>query len=147
MAIILAVLTSIGYAGVMGQQLTTWGDDQYITLNRNVLNGLSGSGIVWAFTTTDQSTYHPLTWLSLMVDQGVHGQRQWGFKLTNLLLHVVNGLLLFFALFRMTSRAWLSFFVAALFAIHPLHVESVAWASGRKDVLATLFVFLSIHGS
>ena len=146
LALLLVILTVIGFAGIVGQQLTTWGDDQYITLNRQVLNGLSGDGIVWAFTTTDQSNYHPLTWVSLMVDQQIHGQRQWGFKLTNVLLHVANGLLLYFAFFRLTSRAWLSFFVAALFAVHPLHVESVAWASGRRDVLATFFVFLSLHG-
>ncbi|MBX9652872.1 tetratricopeptide repeat protein [bacterium] len=146
LAVLLVVLIVIGYISIVGQQLTTWGDDQYISMNRQVLKGISADGISWAFTTTDQANYHPLTWISLMVDQQIHGQRQWGFKLTNVLLHVFNSVLLYLAIFRLSSRTWLSFFVAALFAIHPIHVESVAWASGRKDVLGTFFVFLSLHG-
>ncbi len=140
---LLVLLTLVVYAGVFRHKLTTWDDDKYISLNDMVGNGLTARGISWAFTTTYQDNYHPLTWVSLMIDASF--QRPWVYKVTNVLLHAANGSLLFLVLWRMTGQQWASFFVAGLFLFHPLHVESVAWASERKDVLSTLFLLLALH--
>jgi cytochrome c-type biogenesis protein CcmH/NrfG len=151
LSIALFVLAGIAYVGIVGQQLTTWDDDGYISANPRVRpaekapHPLSGRNIAWAFTTDAMDNYHPLTWLSLMADTTVYGtKRDWGYKFTNVLMHATNAVLLFLALRWMTARTGSSFFVAALFALHPLHVESVAWASERKDVLSTLFVLLAM---
>jgi hypothetical protein len=93
--------------------------------------------IKWAFTTFDAEFWHPLTWLSLMADAQIFGGRPFGFHLTNLLLHILNTLLLFFFLRKVTGKLWQSAFAASLFALHPLHVESVAWIAQRKDVLSS----------
>jgi len=120
-------------------------DDQaYITANPHVQQGLSLDSIIWAFTNTEHVLRIPLTWLSLMLDYQLYGLWYPGFAFTNLLLHSLNTVLLFVLLVKMTAAVWRSALVAALFAIHPLHVESVAWMTNRKDVLYALFWFLAI---
>jgi tetratricopeptide (TPR) repeat protein len=118
--------------------------DDDITKNPHVQAGLTLPSIAWAFTTVQSANWHPLTWLSLQLDYEIHGLDAAGFHLTNVGLHAANTLLLFLALRRMTGAAWRSGVVAALFALHPLHVESVAWLAERKDVLSTLFAMLTL---
>ena len=113
-------------------------DDDYVAQNRNVQNGLTHDGIRWAFTAFHSHNWHPLTWLSLQLDASLFGLVPWGFRLTNILLHAIDAVLLFAVFRRMTGSLWPSAAVAALFALHPLHVESVAWICGRTDVLCTL---------
>jgi protein O-mannosyl-transferase len=120
-------------------------DNLYVTHNPHVLSGLSAANARWAFETFDANNWHPLTWLSLQLDAALWGGYPFGFHATNLLLHTANVLLLFGWLWRLTGRIWPSTVVAALFAVHPLHVESVAWISERKDVLSTFFWMLGIH--
>jgi Flp pilus assembly protein TadD len=119
-------------------------DGRYICENSDVRKGLTWDGVLWAFTTTHANFWHPLTWLSHMLDCELYGLNPAGHHLTNLILHIANTLLLFLVFHRMTDAVWKSAFVAALFALHPLHVESVAWASERKDVLSTLFWMLTM---
>ena len=119
-------------------------DNKYITENENVKAGLTTDSITWAFTTGHAVNWHPLTWLSHMLDCQLFGTNPGWHHLTNLLLHITNTLLLFAVLKRMTGALWQSAFVAAAFALHPLHVESVAWISERKDVLSTLFWMLTM---
>ncbi len=119
-------------------------DDLYVTANPRVQAGLTVDGAVWAFTTTHASNWHPLTWLSHMVDCDLFGLNPGGHHFTNLLFHIANTLLLFLVFEQMTGALWPSAFVAALFALHPLHVESVAWVAERKDVLSTFFWLLTM---
>jgi len=119
-------------------------DPMYVTENRHVLGGVTWQGIGWAFTNLDAGFWHPLTWLSLMLDCQIFGLRAGGHHLVGLLLHATNTLLLFLALRRMTGATWRSAAVAVLFALHPLHVESVAWVSDRKDVLSAFFWMLAL---
>jgi Flp pilus assembly protein TadD len=119
-------------------------DYQYLVENARVHSGLTGSGIGWAFTTTYASNWHPVTWLSHMLDVTIYGPRAAGHHLTNVLLHALATVLLFAALLKMTGAVWPSAFVAAMFGLHPLHVESVAWAAERKDVLSGVFWMLTM---
>src|SRR5579883_556287 len=119
-------------------------DPEYITANPQVQAGLSKDGFLWAWTTFLSSNWHPLTWLSLMVDSQLFGTRPWGYHLTNLLLHLASTVVLFVWLRGATGVRGASALVAALFAVHPLHVESVAWVTERKDVLSTLFGMLAL---
>ena len=120
-------------------------DDQpYIVDNPVIHGGVTMKGFVWAFTSFYQSNWHPLAWLSHMLDCSLYGVRPMGHHLTNILLHMANTLLLFLLINRMTGALWRSAFAAALFGIHPLHVESVAWAAERKDVLSALFCILAM---
>jgi tetratricopeptide (TPR) repeat protein len=119
-------------------------DPDYVTSNATVLNGITWEGVGWAFRTYHASNWHPLTWLSHMLDADLFGSGPAGPHCVNLLLHVANSVLLFFLLRRMTGARWKSAFVAALFGLHPLHVESVAWISERKDVLSTCFWMLTL---
>jgi Tfp pilus assembly protein PilF len=120
-------------------------DPLYVTDNMQVRNGLTWNGTLWAFTDTKSTgNWYPLTWLSLMLDCELFESKPQAFHITNLLLHLANTLLLFMVLKRLTGALWRSGFVAALFALHPLHVESVAWISGRKDVLSTFFWLLTM---
>ena len=132
------------FAHVCGNNFINYDDDVYVTENRHVQAGLTVPSIQWAFTNVDASNWHPLTWLSLQLDYQLFGLAPWGYHLTNLLLHVANGLLLFIVLRRMTGATWRSGLVAVLFTLHPLHVESVAWVAERKDVLSTLFWMLTL---
>ena len=120
-------------------------DPTYLMSNPRLWDGLTVDNVRWAFTTTFFSNWHPLTWLSYMLDMQLFGYGDAsGFHLTNVALHTANVLLLFGALRLMTGSLWHSAFVAAVFAVHPLRVESVAWVSERKDVLSTLFGFLAV---
>ena len=119
-------------------------DPDYISENADVRRGLSTRGLRWAFGQTHVGNWHPLTWLSLMLDCQLFGLNPAGPHLTNALLHLANVLLLFTLLQRMTSQAWPMFLVAALCSVHPLHAESVAWVSERKDVLSTCFALLAM---
>jgi len=119
-------------------------DEGYVYGNPMVQSGFSPATIAWAFTNNAMSNWHPLTWLSHMLDVRLFGLRPGAHHFVNVLFHLANALLLFFVLHRMTKTPWPSAFVAALFAVHPLHVESVAWISERKDVLSTLFLLLML---
>lgn len=120
-------------------------DPVYVTENGHVLSGLSVEGMRWAFSTTYAEFWHPLTWLSLMIDNQIHGLNAGGYHMTNLILHILSTLLLFQLLHRSTGEIWKSSFVAACFALHPLRVESVAWIAERKDVLSALFWMLTLR--
>ncbi len=141
----LIVLTLGAFGHVVANGFVNFDDFEYVARNRQVKAGLSGDGVVWAFTTTRTANWHPLTWLSLELDATLFGgEAAWGFHLTNLLLHAANVVLLFVVLRWMTGLLWRSAVVAALFAVHPLHVESVAWIAERKDVLCALFGMLTL---
>jgi tetratricopeptide (TPR) repeat protein len=144
LAAALAVATLAVYGQVIGHQFINLDDDIYIRENRMVMGGLTLKGIAWAFTTFYDSNWHPITWLSHMVDSQIFGLNAGGHLLVNALIHVANTLLLFLFLKRVTGARWPSAIVAALFALHPLHVESVAWAIERKDTLSTFFGLLSL---
>lgn len=120
-------------------------DSEYVIENERVHRGLTLSNVAWAFTTFDNANWHPLTWISYMADVSLFGVNPGGHHLVNLLFHLVGTLLLFDMFRRMTRRTWESGLVAALFAVHPLHVESVAWIAERKDVLSTVFWFLTMR--
>jgi tetratricopeptide (TPR) repeat protein len=144
LAALLAIATLLTYAPVAGNGFITMDDGLYVTANRHVLAGLTAEGLRWAFTSTTTGNWHPLTWISLMADTQFFGSGPAGYHVINLIFHLLNSLLIFFLLHRLTGAAMRSFFVAALFALHPMHVESVAWISERKDVLSTLFWLLGI---
>jgi len=119
-------------------------DEVYVTQNVNIQSGITLERLQWAFTTTHAEFWHPLTWLSLMLDYQLYGLNAGGYHLTNLILHLLSALLLFWLFNRMTGEIWKSAFVAAVFALHPLHVESVAWIAERKDVLSAFFWMLTL---
>lgn len=132
------------YAPTLKHDFVNYDDTSYVTENRNVNSGLSLRSIGWAFTSTEESNWHPLTWISHMLDVDLYGLNPGGHHLTNMFLHMLNTLILFALLKSMTGTIWRSAFVAALFAIHPLHVESVAWIAERKDLLCAFFWFLAL---
>jgi Flp pilus assembly protein TadD len=140
----LAVVTLAIYAQVIGHQFITLDDPTYIRENPMVNRGVTAAGFVWAFTTFHAANWHPLTWISHMIDCQLFGTNAGRHLLVNALIHVANTLLVFWFLSRTTGARWPSALVAALFALHPLHVESVAWASERKDTLSTFFGLLSL---
>jgi tetratricopeptide (TPR) repeat protein len=142
--LLLAALTFAVYGQMIGHGFIRFDDESYITQNPIVQRGLSMDGLVWAFSSPHVYNWHPLTWLSHMVDVQLFGLKAGGHHLMSLLFHIVNTLLLFLILRAMTGSLWRSAAVAALFALHPLHVESVVWASERKDVLSTLFYLLTL---
>jgi protein O-mannosyl-transferase len=136
----LSILVLVCYRGVVENEFIRFDDPQYVMENPQMQRGLSEEAVVWAFTTSSHvSNWHPLTWLSLLLDREFFGMNPVGYHWMNVLLHLFGGLLLFAALNRMTASLWRSGLVAALFLIHPLHVESVAWVAERKDVLSGLF--------
>lgn len=141
----LALVTLVAYWQVFGCEFTGHDDTSYVTKNPFIGRGLGLSGLIWAFTTFHSANWHPLTWISHMADYQIYGLNPGGHHLTNLLFHIVNAVLLFLVLTRMTGAVWRSAFVAALFAVHPLHVESVAWVAERKDLLSTFFWFITIY--
>ena len=140
----LVICTAGVYWQVMNFDFVDFDDHQYVTENQKVQQGLSWENIHWAFRTTDVSSWAPLTWLSLMLDRQLFGSGACGFHGTNLVLHIANTILLFMVMRRYTRVIWPSVFVALAFGLHPLHVESVAWVSERKDVLSTLFWMLTM---
>lgn len=141
---LLILLTACAFWPVLNADFINFDDPEYIINNKNVQAGLQPASIRWAFTTFHASNWHPLTWLSLMLDCEIYGQNPHGYHATNLLLHIVNVLLLFAVLRMTTGMIVRSAVVAALFAVHPLHVESVAWIVERKDVLSTMFWLLTV---
>ncbi|HUB87995.1 MAG TPA: tetratricopeptide repeat protein [Verrucomicrobiae bacterium] len=143
-ALLLALLTLLAFLPATRDQFLVYDDQDYVAKNPEVLNGLTWSGIKWAFTTGYASNWHPLTWLSLMLDAQLFGPNAGAFHFVNALFHAANTVLLFALLLRLTKALWPSTIVAALFAWHPLHVESVAWVSERKDVLSMFFALLTL---
>jgi tetratricopeptide (TPR) repeat protein len=143
-AFALLAITVAAYSAVGSFDFINFDDPQYVYGNPQVTQGLTWSGVQWAFTTGHASNWHPLTWISHMVDVELFGVKPGPHHLVNLLLHVVNTLLLFGLLRRTTGATGRSALVAALFALHPLHVESVVWISERKDLLSTLFFMLTL---
>lgn len=137
-------LTLFAYEPVRKYEFVDYDDDRYITANPRIQQGLSWNNMAWAFQSTEVANWHPLTWLSHMADCELYGLNPSGHHLTNLLFHLVNVLLLFLVLQEMTGAVWRSALVAALFALHPLNVESVAWIAERKNVLSTLFWLLTM---
>jgi Flp pilus assembly protein TadD len=140
----LTVITLSVFLQVKEYDFVYFDDNEYITENRHVQTGLTSGNITWAFTTFHAGNWHPLTWISHMLDCQLFGMKPGLHHLVNLFFHMANTLLLFLILHRMTKGLWQSAFVAAVFAIHPLHVESVAWVTERKDVLSTLFWMLTM---
>ena len=140
----LAVVIWMVFGQTLHHEFVNFDDDAYVYENPEVSRGLTLQGIIWAFTHTCSFNWHPLTWVSHMLDCQFYGLNPGGHHLTNILLHTVTTILLFLILRRMTGFLWRSAFVAAVFAIHPLRVESVAWVAERKDMLSGLFFMLTI---
>lgn len=144
-SLFLVVMVLIPYGQVVRFDFVNFDDNQYVTENARISAGLTYDNIVWAFTTWEATNWHPLTWLSYLLDAQLFGAKNApAFHLVNVLFHAANSVLLFLLLHRMTRALWASMLVAALFAVHPLHVESVAWISERKDVLSTFFWLLTM---
>lgn len=142
--IVLLAATAAVYWQVLDCKFTNFDDNVYVVDNPYVKAGLLQAAVRWAFTATYECTWQPLTWISYMADSEFSGIDASAFHLTNLVLHLANTALLLLVLSAMTHRKWPSAFMAAMFALHPLHVESVAWVAERKDVLSTLFWMLAI---
>lgn len=142
--LVLSLTTIIAYEEVRLNDFVNYDDDIYVTRNPQVKAGITRESILWAFTTSHANNWHPLTWLSHIFDCQLFGLNPVWHHLTSLLFHTLNTLLLFWVLKRMTGAAWPSAFVAGVFALHPLHVESVAWVAERKDVLSGFFWMLTM---
>jgi len=143
LCLLLVTCTLVIYNSVNQNGFVNYDDDVYITANRHVQAGLRWTTIRWAFTTFDAANWHPLTWISHAFDYQLFKLNPAGHHYTNVLLHSVNVVLLFLLLVEATQRTWPSLIAAAIFAVHPLNVESVAWASERKNVLSMLFLLLA----
>ena len=144
LALLLALVTLLAYLPVREAGFVVYDDPDYVTENPLVQAGLTWPGVRWAFTTWHVSNWHPLTWLSHMADCELFGLQAGAHHLVNVLFHAANAALLFVLLWRLTVALWASALVAALFAWHPLRVESVAWVSERKDVLSLFFALLTL---
>ena len=142
--VLLAVTTLAVYWPVGRADFITYDDIDYVVENKLIAQGLSWRGVVWALETGHSGNWHPVTWISHMLDVQLFGLQPGPHHLVSLLFHIANTILLFLLLQNMTKALWRSAFVAALFAVHPLHVESVAWVAERKDVLSTFFGLLAI---
>ena len=144
LSLVLGLLTLVTYNGVARNGFVSFDDPAYITANPHVRSGLNWNTAVWAFRSTDHANWHPLTWLSHALDYQLFHLNPAGHHYVSLLLHVLNAILLFWALVSLTGSAWRSLWVAAVFAVHPINVESVAWAAERKNVLCTSFFLLAL---
>ena len=142
--IFMVVATCAVYWQILDHEFLNYDDNKYVTKNLNVQAGLTSESIKWAFTTFHFQQWHPVTWLSHMLDYQLYGSHPKGHLLTNLLIHIANVLLLFIVLLRTTRALWQSGFVAAMFALHPFNGESVAWVAERKNVLSTFFWLLTM---
>jgi tetratricopeptide (TPR) repeat protein len=140
----LILVTFAAFWQVRHNEFISLDDNLYVTENLHVQGGVTVKGLVWAFTKSYVGHWHPITWLSHMLDYNLYGLNPGGHHMTNVFFHVANTLLLFLLFQKMTGALWRSGFVAALFALHPLHVESVAWVAERKDVVFTLFWILTL---
>ena len=143
-AIFLGGLTWLVFGQTVQHEFINFDDGDYVFKNLPVTRGLTLDGVVWAFTHMHAGNWHPLTWISHMLDCQLYGLQPWGHHLTNVVIHGATAVFLFLALRKMTGSLWRSAFVAAVFAVHPLHVESVAWVAERKDELSALFFVLTI---
>jgi Tfp pilus assembly protein PilF len=143
--LVLIAIVGIVFGQTLRHDFINYDDEEYVTENPHVLNGLNWEDAKWAFATGHTGYAHPVTWLSHQLDAQLHGAWAGGHHLTSVILHAANSILLFLFFWRTTRRLWPSAFVAVVFAIHPLHVESVAWIAERKDVLSGLFFFLTLH--
>jgi tetratricopeptide (TPR) repeat protein len=141
---LLILATLAAYWPALNNDFISFDDREYVTENPHVVTGLTWSNAAWAFRAGFASNWHPLTWLSHQLDVQLFGLNPRWHHFTSLLFHITNSVLLLFLLRRMTGALWRSAFVAALFALHPLHVESVAWVAERKDVLSTFFFMLTL---
>jgi Flp pilus assembly protein TadD len=139
----LALVTLAAFRGLGSSAFIVFDDNGYVTENAEVKRGLDAEAVAWALTTGAQANWHPVTWTSHMLDVSLFGLDAGKHHLTSLVLHTANAVLLFLLLVRMTGAPWRSAFAASLFALHPLHVESVAWIAERKDVLSTFFWLLT----
>ena len=144
--VVLVGVTVGVYRRVVGYDFVNFDDPMYVSENKRVNEGFSWEGVKWAFTPGKVAYWHPVTWLSHMLDCEVFGLRPGFHHLSNLIIHMVNSLLLFFVFKRMTGAVWRSAFVAAAFALHPVNVDSVAWIAERKNVLSTSFWLLTMWG-
>jgi tetratricopeptide (TPR) repeat protein len=140
----LAAAVVIAYSGVVHLGFVEYDDNQYIYENPAIQHGLNSASLQWAFTTNWAANWHPLTWFVLIIDYSLFGANPVGYHVANAVWHLLNTLLLFLWLQYATRALWRSAAVAAFFALHPFHVESVAWASERKDVLSTFFWLVSV---
>lgn len=143
LCLLLAAVTVAVYSPAIGHSFVVLDDREYVTANPHI-RSLGWETVKWAFTSTDAANWHPLTWLSHAVDYGLFGLSPAGHHLDSVLIHALNAVLLFLLLYWLTKRTGLSLLVAALFAVHPLNVESVAWVAERKNVLSTLFFLLAL---
>ena len=125
-------------------RLSTLDDNEYVTINKHVQAGLTAATMRWALTTFDAANWHPLTWFSHAMDWQLFGKHAGGHHYTSLLFHALNAVLLFLLLQSATGFTWRSLMVAALFALHPVNVESVAWVAERKNVLSMMFFLLAL---
>lgn len=140
----LILITYVSFSRILNNKFINFDDNDYVVRNPHVNSGLNLEGVKWAFTTFHANNWHPITWLSHMADCEIYGLNAGGHHFTNLILHIINTLLLFLVFKWITGAVWESAFIAALFAIHPLHIESVAWIAERKDVLSAFFWILTI---
>jgi protein O-mannosyl-transferase len=145
LCLLLAAVVLMFYSPVTHNGFINYDDDGYITANPHVRSGLTWATVKWAFTTYDQGNWHPLTWLSHALDCELFGLNPAGPHYMNVVLHAANAVLLFLLLLSATGFRWPSLMVAALFALHPMNVESVAWAAERKNVLSMLFFLFALH--
>src|SRR5271166_3475540 len=143
--LLLVAATLAFYNPIIHNQFIDFDDSAYILQNPQVQSGLTWDTLKWSFTTFREGNWHPLTWLSHALDCQLFHLNPAGHHYINLLLHAANALLLFLLLRRATGLTWSSLVVAALFALHPVNVESVAWAAERKNVLSTLFFLLALY--
>ena len=142
LALILFVVAVYMQAG--NHQFLNFDDDVYVTANPHIISGITGKNILWSFTSVEAANWHPVTWLSHMADVQFYGMNPRGHHLTSVAIHAITTAILFLLLFNITGARWQSSIVAALFALHPLHVESVAWVAERKDILSAFFWFLTL---
>ena len=142
--VVLTIVTLAVYWQVNQYNFINFDDPYFVIQNSHIRSGITPDEIRWAFSTRFFGLWHPLVWLSFIFDYQLHGLNPGGYHLTNLILHIFSTLLLFWLFNRMTGAIWRSSFVAVLFALHPLHVESVAWISERKDVLSAFFWILTL---
>jgi Tfp pilus assembly protein PilF len=141
---ILIGITMAAFLPALNNQFIDFDDDLYVTANPHVRAGLTRESLAWAFRSTQANNWHPLTWISHILDWQLFGSHPWGHHLTSVVFHATNAMLLLLVVYQLSGAPWRSFFVAGLFAVHPLRVESVAWVAERKDVLSTCFGLLAI---
>ncbi|MGA2034168.1 MAG: tetratricopeptide repeat protein [Thermoguttaceae bacterium] len=143
-AVFLVVATAAVFAQTLRHDFVNCDDDQYVYENPHLIGGLTAKSIAWAFTASHSANWHPLTWMSHMLDWQLYRLEPGGHHFTSVLLHAAAAVLLFLVMLQMTGRLWPSALVAAVFAVHPLHVESVAWIAERKDVLSGLLFMMTL---